>query len=178
MDRRYFLYGAVAVAAVAAGGHYAAGRRGSEPAGANDAAAVAGLMRASFPDLQGRPQSLSAWQGRPLVVNFWATWCAPCVKEMPELEALHKKYPKAQFVGMGIDTVEKMQEFTRKVPVSYPLLVMGAGAIDTLRGLGNPAGGLPFTLVLNADGSIRRRILGQIDPADLERTVAELAASA
>lgn len=130
----------------------------------------------SLPDLQGKPQALSQWRGQPMVINFWATWCAPCVKEMPELDDMHKKAGKVRFVGIGVDTAENMRKFVEKVPVSYPLLVMGAGAIDVLRGLGNPAGGLPFTLVLNADGIINQKILGQIDPITLEKTVLALAA--
>lgn len=169
MDRRLFLHAGVA-AALAAGT-----ARAQRPGAGVAPDAVADLSARQLPDLQGRPQTLSQWRGRPLVVNFWATWCAPCVKEMPELDALQKQHPKVQFVGIGIDKAENIAKFVQKVPVSYPLLVMGGAAIDLLRQLGNPAGGLPFTLVFNADGSVNRKILGQIHSDDLQRTLAALA---
>jgi len=179
MNRRLFMYvGAAAAVAVAGGYAWRERARPQPPAAtppADPADAVAALRSLSLPDLDGQPHTLAAWQGRPMVVNFWATWCAPCVKEMPELQALHEKYPGIQFVGIGVDKAENMRQFLQKVPVSYPLLVMGAGAVDTLRGLGNPAGGLPFTLIFNADGGVNRKILGQIQPDDLDRTLAGLA---
>lgn len=136
--------------------------------------AMAAFAAREMVDLQGATRRLADWRGRPMVVNFWATWCVPCVKEMPELDALQKEHPKVQFIGIGVDSADNMRKFLAKVPVSYPLLVMGPGAIDTLRSLGNPAGGLPFTLVFNADGSINRKILGQIKSDDLARTLATL----
>ena len=180
MNRRLFLYVGAAAAVAVAGGY--AYRERNRPAAVPDTpqAALAGdpvaaLRAMSFPDLDGKPRSLAEWQGRPMVVNFWATWCAPCVKEMPELQALQEKYPAIQFVGIGVDKAENMRQFVEKVPVSYPLLVMDAGAVDTLRTLGNPAGGLPFTLVFDANGRISRKILGQIQPDDLDRTLSGLA---
>ncbi|CAM4043397.1 TlpA family protein disulfide reductase [Bordetella tumulicola] len=177
MNRRLFLYAGAAVAAMAAGGF--AYREWGHPPPAEPGAAdpVAALRALSLPDLEGKPHTLAQWQGRPMVVNFWATWCAPCVKEMPELQALQEKYAGIQFVGIGVDKVENMRQFLQKVPVSYPLLVMGPGAIDTLRTLGNPAGGLPFTLIFDANGGVNRKILGQIQFDDLDRTLSTLAAA-
>ncbi|SPU49185.1 thiol:disulfide interchange protein [Bordetella trematum] len=171
MNRRLFLYAGAgaAVAAIASYGY----TRFATPAPATP---LDTLLDLSLPDLAGQAQSLSQWRGQPMVINFWATWCKPCVKEMPELQAIHEKAGKVRFVGIGVDTADNMRKFVEKVPVSYPLLVMGAGALELLRGLGNPSGGLPFTLILNADGSIRQKILGQIDPVSLEATVLELAA--
>ncbi len=169
MNRRLFFTAGAAVIVVAAGGLLYSRSR---PAASPDP--LQQLLASSLPDLHGQPQALTQWRGRPMVINFWATWCAPCVKEMPELEALSKKAAKVQFVGIGVDTADNMRKFVEKLPVSYPLLVMGSAAIDTLRKLDNPSGGLPFTLVLNADGSIRQKILGQIDPNTLEKTVLDL----
>lgn len=172
MNRRLFLYAAVGAAAATAAAGYAYTRATPpEPATPLDT-----LLDLSLPDLAGQPQTLSQWRGQPMVINFWATWCKPCVKEMPELQAIQEKAGKVRFVGIGVDTADNMRKFVEKVPVSYPLLVMGTGALDMLRSLGNPSGGLPFTLILNADGSIRQKILGQIDPESLEATVMGLAA--
>lgn len=177
MNRRLLLSAGVAVAATVAGGYTLLGqksRTSSAPADASDP--VAGLMQLQLPDLNGATQSLANWKGQPMVVNFWATWCAPCVREMPELDALQKKYPHVRFVGIGVDSAANMQKFVEKVQVSYPLWVIGAGAIDTLRKLGNPSGGLPFTIVFNADGGINRKILGEIQPDDLNKTLSGLKA--
>lgn len=177
MNRRLLLSAAVAVAATVAGGYTLMGRKPKNDAAPADAAdPVAGLMQMQLPDLNGASHSLAGWKGQPIVVNFWATWCAPCVKEMPALDALQKKYPQVRFVGIGVDSAANMQKFVEKVQVSYPLWVIGAGAIDTLRKLGNPSGGLPFTIVFNADGSISRKILGEVQPDDLDRTLSGLKA--
>jgi thiol-disulfide isomerase/thioredoxin len=134
------------------------------------------LLSLSFPDPQGAKVSLSSWAGRPVVANFWATWCPPCVKEMPELDALHKKYPGVQFVGLGVDTAANIRAFTHKVHVSYPLLVAGHDGIQLMRDLGNQAGGLPFTVVFDAKGRRVDRVLGQIKSVQLERVIQGLAA--
>jgi len=177
MNRRLLLSAAVAVAATVAGGYTLMGRKSKTDAAPADAGdPVAGLMQMQLPDLNGASHSLAGWKGQPIVVNFWATWCAPCVKEMPALDALQKKYPQVRFVGIGVDSAANMQKFVEKVQVSYPLWVIGAGAIDTLRKLGNPSGGLPFTIVFNADGSINRKILGEVQPDDLDRTLSGLKA--
>ncbi|QVQ24946.1 TlpA family protein disulfide reductase [Achromobacter deleyi] len=177
MNRRLLLSAAVAVAATVAGGYTLLGRKTQAPAAPADAGdPVAALMQMQLPDLNGASHSLAGWKGQPMVVNFWATWCAPCVKEMPELDALQKKYPNVRFVGIGVDSAANMQKFVEKVQVSYPLWVIGAGAIDTLRKLGNPSGGLPFTIVFNADGGINRKIVGEIQPDDLDRTLSGLKA--
>jgi hypothetical protein len=79
-----------------------------------------------------------------------------------------------QFIGIGIDTAVKIRKFLLKVPVSYPMLVLGTSGIDTLRDLGDTAAGLPFTLILTADGSVKRSILGKIRPDDVRNTLATL----
>lgn len=174
MNRRLFIYSGVAVAAIAAGGYIYHSRSPAEedPSSSVDSGAL--LRTLTLPDLDGKLQPMDQWKGRPLVVNFWATWCAPCVKEMPELQMLHEKYPGIQFVGIGVDKVDNMRQFLQKVSISYSLLVMGNGAIDTLRQLGNPTGGLPFTLIFDANGKLSRKILGQIKMDDLDRSLAGL----
>ncbi len=177
MNRRLLLSAGVAVAATVAGGLTLMSRKSQNAAApAAESDPIPALMQLQMPDLNGATHSLADFKGQPMVVNFWATWCAPCVKEMPELDALQKKYPHIRFVGIGVDTAANMQKFVEKVQVSYPLWVIGAGAIDTLRKLGNPSGGLPFTLVFNADGGISRKILGEIQPDDLNQTLSSLKA--
>src|SRR3546814_9710055 len=102
-----------------------------------------------FPDLDDRQVDLGQYLGQPLVLNFWATWCPPCVKEMPDLEALHQKHRQAHFVGLAVDTAVNVRKFGEKVHVSYPLLIAGHGGIKLMRELGNKNGGLPFTVVFD-----------------------------
>ncbi len=137
--------------------------------------AAAEFLASAFPDLQGENIPLSRFAGRPLVVNFWATWCAPCVKEMPELDELARKYDDMSFVGIAIDTQKNVEKFLQKVQVSYPLLVAGHGGIARMKALGNRKGGLPYTVIFDAASRVSRNILGQIDPADLDAHLAGLA---
>ncbi len=123
----------------------------------------------SFPDVTGVETGLDSYLGKPLVLNFWATWCPPCVKEMPDLDLLHTKYPGIQFVGLAVDTTVNVEKFLKKVRVSYPVLIAGHGGIQKMRELGNKQGGLPYTLVFNQNGQIAHEVLGQINPTDLER---------
>lgn len=128
----------------------------------------------SFADLSDTNIGLDSYLGKPLVLNFWATWCPPCVKEMPDLEVLHKKYDAAHFVGLAVDTAANVRKFGEKVQVSYPLLLAGHGGIKLMRDLGNKQGGLPFTVVFDAQGRIAERILGQVEPAKLESIITRL----
>jgi len=186
MNRRVLLSGVAGIAALLAGGYYAwreSGRRAqgalaalisAAPAQTRESAmphSVGGddIYAVTLPDLEGRPQALSRYRGKPLLINFWATWCAPCVQEMPELAQLDQRYPQVQFLGIGIDTAANMREFVAKIPVSYPLVVAGHAGIDLVRALGNAPGGLPFTVLFDADGRVHHRVLGKIDPQALDR---------
>lgn len=132
------------------------------------------LYEATLPDLNGQPVALASLKGRPVVANFWATWCAPCVEEMPHLEALSLTFKNIQFVGIGIDTAANIAQFVTKIPVSYPLFVAGHSGIALVRALGNSAGGLPFTVLLDAEGRIFDTLLGQVTPEDLQRRIERL----
>ena len=125
-------------------------------------------------DLTGQSISLESYQGKALVLNFWATWCPPCVNEMPELEALSQAHPDVQFVGLAIDTQRNVKRFLEKVPVNYAIYVTGHRGVQIMKTLGNKAGGIPFTLVLNADGSVAQQVLGQIDSAQLDQILTKL----
>lgn len=128
----------------------------------------------TFPDIDGRQVALDTYLGKPMVLNFWATWCPPCVKEMPDLDALHKKYEAIHFVGLAVDTAKNVVSFQEKVQVSYPLLVAGHGGIKLMRDLGNKQGGLPFTILFDKNGRINETILGQVKPDELDRSLAAL----
>ena len=119
------------------------------------------------------PQSLSLLKGHPVVLNFWASWCGPCVEEMPSLSALHREYAKKgiEFVGLGVDSDKNVKNFLQKVRVDYPVYVIGFGGADLARAFGNSAGALPFTVVIDAKGVVRSTKLGQIQPGELKATL-------
>lgn len=135
--------------------------------------AVAQLLSTPLQNVDGKPQTLTPYKGRVLVVNFWASWCGPCVAEMPELVRLHDAYANKgiQFVGIGVDSTQNVQNFLKKIPVDYPILISGFGGADLARSLGNTAGALPFTVVIDANGVVRSTKLGQVAPDELRRTL-------
>lgn len=128
------------------------------------------LMAARLIDLDGRQQTLDQWRGKVLVVNFWATWCAPCREEIPAFVRLQEKYRTdgLQFVGIAIDQPEKVQAFSREFGINYPLLLGGIDTIEISRQAGNRIGALPFTLVLDRNGRIVSRKLGKARETELE----------
>jgi thiol-disulfide isomerase/thioredoxin len=180
MNTRRILAG-VLVAAVAAGGGVLANHllnggveevaHAAQPASPQNA--VAQLWTAPVTTVDGKPQTLSLLKGHPIVVNFWASWCGPCVQEMPALSQLQRDYAKKgiQFVGLGVDSEKNVQTFLQKVKVAYPVYVTGFGGADLARAFGNTAGALPFTVVIDAKGNIRSTKLGQIDPQALKQTL-------
>jgi len=154
----------VLVAALAGAVGLLSGCRREDPP---TAASPVDLFSRSYPDVNGVQQPLAQWKGRPMVVNFWATWCAPCVKEMPDLDRLSKEFAAIHFLGIGIDSPENIAQFLQKVPVAYPLLEARADGLDLMRDLGNVSGGLPFTVIMSPEGKILRSISGQLDPDEL-----------
>lgn len=128
----------------------------------------------SFDDLQGAAQALSAYVGRPLVMNFWASWCAPCVREMPLLESLHQQHPDLVVLGLAVDTRANVLRFLDKVHVSYPLLLTGTQGIPLMRELGNKGGGLPFTVLFDRKGRTATTVVGELKPDDLQARVAQI----
>ena len=178
MNRRSW-WALLATGTVAAGLGVAVNWWRTEPAPAS-AEATAAFFAATFPDADGRPQSLSQWRGRPLVVNFWATWCPPCVEEMPDLQRVRDEYRDrgVEVLGIGIDNAVKIAGFRDQHRLTLPLLVAGVGGSDLNRALGNTAGALPFTVLIGTDGRIRERHLGQVKPEQLRRWLdAELSRS-
>ncbi|WP_153101391.1 TlpA family protein disulfide reductase [Paraburkholderia hayleyella] len=131
------------------------------------------LWAATVTSPDGVSQSLSPFKGHPVVVNFWASWCSPCVEEMPELVELHHEYAKKgiQFIGLGVDSAQNVKAFLQKVRVDYPVYVTGFGGAELARAFGNEAGGLPFTVVIDANGTIRSTKLGQIQQKELRQTL-------
>jgi thiol-disulfide isomerase/thioredoxin len=166
---------AVAIAglvALAAGVWVAHDRLDPPPVG-QDAAALLGV---SLPDLNGQEQRLDQWRGKVLVVNFWATWCAPCREEMPQfVRSQHELGAKGlQFVGIAVDQGPKIQEFAKEVGLNYPSLIGGMGAMQLSKTLGNDLMALPFTVVVGRDGRIAHTQLGPLKQAQFDAVVGRL----
>lgn len=165
--KRTFLFTVVGLVAVAAGlvvalRHFAVS---SETVGAP----AAPFLAATFDDLDGRPEPMARWQGQLVVVNFWATWCPPCVEEMPDLQHIHDQYSArgVSVVGLGIDSPAALRKFRDQHGLTLPLYAAGAAGSELVRALGNPSGALPYTVLVNSEGRIVQAKLGQIRPAQL-----------
>jgi thiol-disulfide isomerase/thioredoxin len=135
---------------------------------------AANLLSASFADLTGRQTPIREWQGRVLLCNFWATWCEPCRNEIPLLNAAQQQYlPQGlTIVGIGIDSAEKIREYSAKYGIVYPSLVANADAFVLLRSLGNQSGGLPYSVVLDRKGTMVSRKLGAFLREELHQVLA------
>ena len=117
----------------------------------------------------GAPLPMQSFQGRPLLVNFWATWCPPCVEELPLINAFYQenKGKGWQVLGLAVDKPALVKTFLTKTPLAFPVGMAGLGGTDLSRKLGNLAGGLPFTVALDSAGGIIQRKMGQVSADDL-----------
>ncbi len=134
------------------------------------------IFRASFPDLEGKPQSLSQWQGKILVLNFWAPWCPPCRAEIPEFIKLQEQYRQqgVVFVGVALDQKDKVQAFADEMGINYTMLVGENDAAEVAKLAGNRLGGLPFTAIFAKNGDIVSTVSGELKREQLEATLKPL----
>ncbi len=173
MSRKILAF--VVIAVLFAGIGVYVGAKRFQPTAPADAA-VGALMQASLPDAAGSSRRIAEWQGKTLVVNFWATWCPPCVDEMPELVELQNDLAgrNVQVLGIGIDSPSNIRQFSEKHRITYPLLVAGMEGTELSRQFGNQAGGLPFTVLIGSDGTVRKTYIGRLDLAKLRADLASL----
>ncbi|MEO7392962.1 MAG: TlpA disulfide reductase family protein [Ramlibacter sp.] len=164
--RRRLLYAGVAGAAALAGAGAAWWKFRVEERPGDLASA---LWPLTFDTPAGGSLSMQSLRGKPLLVNFWATWCPPCIEELPLIDAFyrHNAGKKWQVIGLAIDQPSAVRTFLQRNPVSFPIGMAGFGGTDLSKSLGNPSGGLPFTVVLGASGKIAQRRMGRVREEDL-----------
>ena len=135
------------------------------------------LKRQEFtlPDLKGEAQKFSQWNDKVVLLNFWATWCPPCRREMPDFIEVYEQYKNKDFIviGVGIDDEDRIAEFVQQLKVNYPILVGGQTAMQVSRQYGNHSGALPYSILIDKNGVIRfragglisrKKLLNQIEP--------------
>lgn len=172
--RRRLLVAGVAATAACLGGLLAL--RHSDAGGMSGAGTAAGqgdlLWKSAFQTPDGGALDLSALRGRKLLVNFWATWCPPCVAELPLLDEFHSTQDSQngwQVLGLAVDQPSAVRKFLLRTPVKFPIGMAGLGGTELSKALGNTEGGLPYTVLFDASGRVVARKMGQLKPDELVR---------
>ena len=129
----------------------------------------AGFWAHQWTVTDGKMLPMASFMGKPLLINFWATWCAPCVEELPMVDAFFQARQQSgwQVLGLAADKPKNVQDFLQKVPLHFPVAVDAMLATQWARQLGNIAGGLPFSVVINSAGEVAQRKMGKLTAADL-----------
>lgn len=170
---RIFLAGLAAATIALAAGIYTGLQRTEPPPETAPVLApgsIDKLFASTLNDIDGKAQTFGQWRGKTLIVNFWATWCPPCREEMPAFSRLQAKYAAngVQFVGIALDSIHAVREFSLQYPVVYPLLIGEADSGNLARQLGNPRLALPYTLIIAPDGEARFARLGTLSEHELD----------
>ncbi len=166
-SRRQVILLGSAGAAVAAGAGVAMWR---EPAAGSAASAAPDELWAQrFAKPDGGELVMADFRGTPLVINFWATWCPPCVRELPEIDRFAREHSRhgVRVIGLALDAAEPVRAFLKRVPLSLPVALAGLDGSDLVRTLGNAQGGLPFTVMFAAGGRLIERKLGETSYSEL-----------
>lgn len=141
-------------------------------------AGLTGTMRPVFslPDLQGKVRHITEWDGDVVAINFWATWCPPCIKEIPEFVELQERYaPEGlQFIGVTPQAAEDVSEFVAEKGMNYPVLVGEQDVIELLFTYGNETGSLPYTVIIDRNNRISFIKLGSLDGRSAEQIITPL----
>lgn len=171
-NRRAWLIGAAGASAAAVGAGLALRQQGVAPLpAAAISPAAAAFWAARFEQPGGGELVAATLRGQPLLLNFWATWCAPCVKELPELAQFGREFKNKgwRVLGLAVDAPTPVREFLQKIPLDFPVGLAGLIGTDLTRTLGNTQGGLPFSVAFGANGEVIWRKLGVTNLAELQQ---------
>ena len=164
MRRRTALIAGVGLGAAAVGAGLAAWRLRLDHADED----VAEFWTLRFEQPAGGELALQSLKGKPLLVNFWATWCPPCITELPLIDDFHAKQAgRWQVVALAIDSPTPVRTFLERRPLGMPVGLAGLNGVELVQRLGNRGGALPFTVVFDSQGRLRERKLGILKPEDL-----------
>ena len=143
---------------------------------AQERVSAAPFFAATLSDLDDKPVALERFRGKPLLVNFWARWCPPCRAEIPELIRFSQAHKgEIEVVGIGIeDNAAQTRAFAKEYGMSYPVFVAKDKGVPLIQALGNPRGGLPYTLFIDRNGRVIQTKLGLITKADLDAITPQL----
>ena len=130
----------------------------------------------SFPDINGQNKSVSQWRGKVLLVNFWATWCPPCLKEIPEFIQWQQEFQAhgVQFVGIALDDPKAVNDYLQQVAINYPILIAGDAGAMLAQQLGNIINAVPFTVIVDSQGQIVHRQPGELSREQFLKVVQTL----
>ena len=160
--RRHWL--AIGLASVAAGaGARLAWRQLADSSAKPSVEAFWGM---SFEQPDGGQIQVSRWRGKPLLLNFWATWCPPCLQEMPLLDKFHRERGW-QVLGLAVDQAAPVRAYLQRLPIEFPIALAGLDGVRLSRDLGNSGGQLPYTVVFDSTGQVKEKHLGIVDETRL-----------
>ena len=170
MNRRNLALGGAAALAGMAGVGVAWQKFQPHGAGGNTASATdEAFWGLSFDTPQATSLAMSSFRGKPLLVNFWATWCPPCIEELPLLDAFYQqnKAKNWQVLGIAVDQPSAVRKWLQAKPLSFPVAMAGLTGTELSKSLGNLAGGLPFSAVFGISGELLHRKTGKVSADDL-----------
>ena len=172
-NRRKAMFAGVAALAAMAGVGLAWKHEAGQDAIGLGADVMQAFWAAEFEAPTGESLAMSAFQGRPLVINFWATWCTPCIEEMPLIDAFFRENQQKgwQVLGLAIDQPSRVRQYLSQFPVQYQIGLAGMSGTEFSKLLGNDLGGLPFTVVLNGQARLIQRKLGKLTSDDIKKWV-------
>jgi len=166
-----WVFAAVGLLALLAGTALWLGSRSETPGTSAGGPSPPALLAAGFVDTQGRTQSLGQFQGKILVVNFWATWCAPCREEMPAFVRLQARWgPRGvQFIGLSGEEAAPVERFGKELGINYPLWIGGDAVGELSKRLGNRLGVLPHTVLIDSQGRVLESRVGPYSESLMEQ---------